>query len=230
MAPYSSTLAWKIARTEEPGGLQFMRSRRVGHDWATSLPLFTFCIGEGSGNPLQCSCLENPRDGGAWWAAVYGVARSQTRLSDLAVAVSILNSGGFPGTDLKREPTDSIGSIWRNTSIPLSPWYWFSRFPFFSQPILIPNGQREGGILQCLETFFCSCQNISLGKFKKYKTNKVVLTRVTGLKNILCWNPVKPALEEGDGSVPVYSPFYICFICSFCVWCVHLTMSCVCGS
>ena len=35
------------------------------------------CIGEGNGNPLQCSCLENPRDGGAWWAAVYGVAQSQ---------------------------------------------------------------------------------------------------------------------------------------------------------
>ena len=38
------------------------------------------CIGEGNGNPLQCSCLENPRDGRAWWAAVYGVAQSQTRL------------------------------------------------------------------------------------------------------------------------------------------------------
>ena len=38
------------------------------------------CIGEGDGTPLQCSCLENPRDGGAWWAAVYGVAQSQTRL------------------------------------------------------------------------------------------------------------------------------------------------------
>ena len=36
------------------------------------------CIGEGDGNPLQCSCLENPRDGGAWWAAVYGVAQSRT--------------------------------------------------------------------------------------------------------------------------------------------------------
>ena len=40
------------------------------------------CIGEGNGNPLQCSCLENPRDGRAWWAAVYGVAQSQTQLSD----------------------------------------------------------------------------------------------------------------------------------------------------
>ena len=42
------------------------------------------CIGEGSGNPLQCSCLENPRDGGAWWAAVYGVAQSRTRLKQLS--------------------------------------------------------------------------------------------------------------------------------------------------
>ena len=40
------------------------------------------CIGEGNGNPLQCSCLENPRDGGAWWAAIYGVAQSRTRLSN----------------------------------------------------------------------------------------------------------------------------------------------------
>ena len=38
------------------------------------------CIGEGNGNPLECSCLENPRDGGAWWASVYGVAQSRTRL------------------------------------------------------------------------------------------------------------------------------------------------------
>ena len=43
------------------------------------------CIGEGNGNPLQCSCLENPRDRGAWWAAVYGVARSRTRLSDFTL-------------------------------------------------------------------------------------------------------------------------------------------------
>ena len=42
------------------------------------------CIGEGNGNPLQCSCLENPRNGGAWWAAVYGVAQSWTRLKWLS--------------------------------------------------------------------------------------------------------------------------------------------------
>ena len=42
------------------------------------------CIGEGNGNPIQCSCLENPRDGGAWWAAISGVAQSQTRLKRLS--------------------------------------------------------------------------------------------------------------------------------------------------
>ena len=42
------------------------------------------CIGEGNGNPLQCSCLENPRDGGAWWAAIYGVAQSRTLLKWLS--------------------------------------------------------------------------------------------------------------------------------------------------
>ena len=41
------------------------------------------CIGEGNGNPLQCSCLGSPRDGGAWWAAVYGVTQSRTRLKRL---------------------------------------------------------------------------------------------------------------------------------------------------
>ena len=46
------------------------------------------CIGEGNGNPLQCSCLENPRDGGAWWAAVHGVAQSRTRLKRLSSSSS----------------------------------------------------------------------------------------------------------------------------------------------
>ena len=46
------------------------------------------CIGEGNGNPLRCSCLENPRDGGAWWAAVYGVAQSRTRLKRLSSSSS----------------------------------------------------------------------------------------------------------------------------------------------
>ena len=84
MAPHSSTLAWKIPRTEEPGGLQSMGSLRVGHDRATSLSR----VGEGNGNPLQCSCLENPRDGAAWWAAIYGVAQNRTRLKRLSSSSS----------------------------------------------------------------------------------------------------------------------------------------------
>ena len=48
------------------------------------------CIGEGNGNPLQCYCLENPRDGGAWWAAVYGVSQSWTQLKRLSSSSSIL--------------------------------------------------------------------------------------------------------------------------------------------
>ena len=82
MAPHSSTLAWKIPWTEDPGRLQSMGSWKVGHYWVTSLSLS--CIGEGNGNPLQCSCLENPRDGGAWWAAVYGVTQSRTWLKWLS--------------------------------------------------------------------------------------------------------------------------------------------------
>ena len=50
------------------------------------------CIGEGNGNPLQCSCLENPRDGGVWWAAVYGVAQSRTRLKWLSSSSSFNGS------------------------------------------------------------------------------------------------------------------------------------------
>src|SRR5574341_1391173 len=62
------------------------------------------CIGEGNGNPLQCSCLENPRDGASWWAAVYGVAQSRTRLTD-DLRISPGGDGrrisGYPGCGSK---------------------------------------------------------------------------------------------------------------------------------
>ena len=70
------------------------------------------CIGEGNGNPLQCSCLENPRDGGAWWAAVYGVAQSWTRLKRLSSSgsrVEILeNKKTMPITSKTTMNKDSI--------------------------------------------------------------------------------------------------------------------------
>ena len=83
MAPHSSTLAWKIPWMEEPGGPQSI----VGQDSETSLSLFTFMHWR---RTLQCSCLENPRDRGASWAAVYGVAQSQTRLKRLSSSSSNL--------------------------------------------------------------------------------------------------------------------------------------------
>ena len=78
MAPHSSTLAWKLPWTEEPGRLQSMGSGKSDTTERLHFHFSLSCIGEGNGNPLQCSCLENPRDGGASWAAVYGVAQSRT--------------------------------------------------------------------------------------------------------------------------------------------------------
>ena len=69
------------------------------------------CIGEGNGNPLQCSCLENPRDGGAWWAAVYGVTQSQTRLKRLSSSSSMDTSqSGIPTL-----MTEAQSVIWKVT-------------------------------------------------------------------------------------------------------------------
>ena len=65
MAFHPSTLAWKIPWMEEPGGLQSMRSLRVGHTERLHFHFSLSCTGEGNGNPLQWSCLENPRDRGS---------------------------------------------------------------------------------------------------------------------------------------------------------------------
>ena len=77
-ATHSNILAWEIPRTEEPGRLQSMGSLESDTTERLHFPFSLSCVGEGNSNPLQCSCLENPRDGGAWWAAVYGVAQSWT--------------------------------------------------------------------------------------------------------------------------------------------------------
>ena len=135
MATHSSTLAWKNPWMEEPGRLQSMGSRRVRHDWATSLSLFTFmhwrrkwqptpvllpgesqgwrsvvgchpwgryesditerlhfhfslsCIGEGNGNPLQCSCLENPRDSGPPSMGSHRVGHDWSNLAAATAAI-----------------------------------------------------------------------------------------------------------------------------------------------
>ena len=80
VAPHSSTLAWKIPWMEDPGRLQSVGLLRVNMTEGLHFHFSLSCIGGGNGNPLQYSCLENPRDRGAWWAAVSGVALSRTRL------------------------------------------------------------------------------------------------------------------------------------------------------
>ena len=92
VAPHSSTFAWKIPWTEEPGGLQSMGSLESDTTERLHFHFSLSCIGEGNGNPLQCSCLENPRDGGAWWAALYEVAQSRTRLKRLSSSSSSSNN------------------------------------------------------------------------------------------------------------------------------------------
>ena len=84
MAPHSSTLAWKIPWAEEPGRLQSMGSRRVRHDWATSLSLFTFMHWKRKRQLTPVFLPGESQGRGAWWAAVHGVAQSRTRLKRLS--------------------------------------------------------------------------------------------------------------------------------------------------
>ena len=91
MVPHSSTLAWKIPWMEEPGRLQSMGSLESDTTERLHFHFSLSCIGEGNGNPLQCSFLENPRGGGACWAAVYGVAESWTRLKRLSSLAWVLS-------------------------------------------------------------------------------------------------------------------------------------------
>ena len=86
------------------------------------------CIGEGNGNPLRYSCLENPRDGGAWWAAIYGVAQSRTRLTRLSSSSSSIQQHvrswmsvpyphGSQGVSLVAQTVKNLPAIWET-------WVW----------------------------------------------------------------------------------------------------------
>ena len=91
MAPHSSTLAWKVPWTEEPGRLQSMGSLRIGHDSVTSLSLFslfTFTHWRRKWQPTPGFLPGESQGRGAWWAAIYGVAQSQTRLKQLSSSSS----------------------------------------------------------------------------------------------------------------------------------------------
>ena len=88
MTTHSSTLAWKIPWTEEPAGLQSMGLLRVRHDWATSLSLFTFTHWRRKWQSTPVFLPGESQGRGTWWAAVYGVAQSQTRLKRLSSSSS----------------------------------------------------------------------------------------------------------------------------------------------
>ena len=85
MATHSSRLAWRISWTEEPDRLQSMELDK-------ELDMTEQLTREGNGTPLQYSCPENPMDRGAWWAAVHGVAKSRTQLSDYTTTTTKLRS------------------------------------------------------------------------------------------------------------------------------------------
>ena len=95
MLVFCLVLASKIPWTEEPSRLQSIGPQRVGHDWMTITFTFHFhALEKEMANPLQCSCLENPRDGGAWWSSIYGVTQSRTqlmRLSSTVLLFKVLN-------------------------------------------------------------------------------------------------------------------------------------------
>ena len=119
--------------------LQSMGSLRVGHDRATSLSLS--CIGEGNGNPLQGSCLENPRDGGAWWAAVYGVAQSRPRLKWLSSS----SSSEVSGVTGNRAHSRDFRGWYHNSNICLELYRVNVRFPS-GQETRVPEGRDCLGI------------------------------------------------------------------------------------
>ena len=114
MAPHSSTLAWKIPWAEEPGRLQSMGSLGVGHDWATSLSLFTFMHWRRKWQPTPVFLPGDvhPRDGGAWWAAVHGVAQSRTWLKRLSSSSSSSSRAFLVAQAVKNLPGVQETGVW----------------------------------------------------------------------------------------------------------------------
>ena len=92
----------------------------------------------------------------------------------------------------------------------------FPDFHCFINPSWYQTGRGRELSFDSLKCFSAFVKLSLCGKFKKFKTNKAVLTIVIGLENILCWNLVKSALDKEESSVPVYSPFFYLFATSVC--------------
>ena len=113
MAPHSSTLAWKIPGTEEPGGLRSMGSPRVGHDWATSLSLFAFMHWRRKWQPTPVFLPGESQGRGSLGGSVYGVTQSRTRLR-------WLSSSSSSSRIRTRKPLQSLGT---STTLELFTYY-----------------------------------------------------------------------------------------------------------
>ena len=147
MSTHSSTRAWKIPWMEEPGRLQTMESWESDTTEQLHFHFSLTCIGEGNGNPLQCSCLENPRGGRAWWAAVYGVAQSRTWLKQLSSSSSSSSNRPVATTFPRQTPVVSCHSQGRRgqgTTGMLQRWG-----SNFCTEIQLLWGYRSGAILHC---------------------------------------------------------------------------------
>ena len=140
MAPHSSTLAWKIPWMEEPGGLQSMGSQRVGHNWATSLSLFTFMHWRRKWQPTSVFLPGESQGRGSLVGCRLWGRRVRHDWSDLAAAAWI--NMGFPGGSMVKNPPASAGDV---GSIPGSkkiPW----RRKWQPTPVFLPwksHGQRS---------------------------------------------------------------------------------------
>ena len=131
MATHSSTLAWKIPWMEEPGRLQSMGSLGVGHNWETSLSIFTFMHWRRKWQPTPVFLPGESQGRWAWWAAVYGVTQSRTRLKWLSSSSKLLclihwQIGYCKITDLIRSIVKEIPWSWAHLCVAFSP-----RWPYF---------------------------------------------------------------------------------------------------
>ena len=140
MAPHSSTVAGKPHGRRSLVGCSPWGHKESDTTERLHCHFSLSCIGEGNGNPLQCSCLENPRDGEAWWAVVYGVTQSQTRLKRLSSSrllshiMSIFLFFSFLGGGCMRLLYNQHGIGMNRTAFDL-----FSGFiNFFSLRLLLP--------------------------------------------------------------------------------------------
>ena len=156
MAPHSSTLAWEIPWMEEPGRLQSTGSRRVGHDWATSLSLFMHWRRKWQPTPVFLPGESQGR--GAWWAAIYGVSQSRTWLKSLSIVIwttvsvsSNLGSKSWHFLSIFSHSANQIlcllpeyvslrFSLGLQYHLHSYPYNWLIGFPIL--PLFLPSGSR----------------------------------------------------------------------------------------